>query len=490
MKITMYMIRDYLGKDVIKEQIHADRSIGIVEMVSIFDPKLATSSDKIYIVESGSFSCFTTAKYNGAYVFLDGEEIGRLGNIPNDYLVLREKNAVLVLQRLQKLFETYQNWEIALYQAAVHKNNIKNIAMTATSFIENPFFLYTSSLKLVFCCNLTDKAENFFRELEDYDEQIEGEYITDKFLDKLRNDPDRRQMIMKKEPEINSGENLGYRTLYYNIFFGGIYGARLIICEVERKLKDGDFFALKTLGDFLTPFLGKQDVVVNAHPENFDKYLQELLVGRNVDETALTLVLEAFGWHLEDRYFCCYVPIDTEVLSTDIVMFTYVFLETACSHSALITFDDHMVHIINLTAMQKKKERVQQMLVRLYRERCLKAGSSPEFVGIRQIADRYKQAEAAYFLGSKDDPKTSYFLYEDYDLKDLLGTITSRYSLEAICPQEITKLIEYDRDNNMQLIRALKTYLQNDRNIAKSIRVLHMQRATFLYQLKRITEIT
>ena len=50
--------------------------------------------------------------------------------------------------------------------------------------------------------------------------------------------------------------------------------------------------------------------------------------------------------------------------------------------------------------------------------------------------------------------------------------------------------MEYDRVNNMQLIRTLKTYLENDRNIAKSIRILHMQRATFLYQLKRITEIT
>ena len=74
----------------------------------------------------------------------------------------------------------------------------------------------------------------------------------------------------------------------------------------------------------------------------------------------------------------------------------------------------------------------------------MKAGSSPEFEGIRQLADRYKQAEAAYRLGHVSDQQETYFMYEDYKLKDLLRTITARYSLEAICPEEIRKLQEYD----------------------------------------------
>lgn len=490
MKITMYIIRDFLGEEVIKEQISANRSVGLLEAVSIFSPELATHPDRVYIVENRYLSSFKAAQYEGAFIFLSGTEEELLSGVQNDYLSLRENHAVLVLQKLQMLFVQYHNWEVALYKAAAHKNGIKNIAITATALIENPFFLYTSSLKLVFCCNLTEKAESFFQSLEDYDDQIEGEYVTNSFLDRLRDDPERCQTIMKRGPEISSNENLGYRTLYYNIYLGGIYAARLLICEAGQEIKDGDFFVLKTLGDFLTPFLGKQDMAVNVHPVNFDKYLHKLLAGENVDESALKPVLETFGWHGEDRYFCCYIPVDTEALATDIVMSTCVFLEATCPSSALITYDDHIVHVINLTAMWDRKERVQQTLVRLYRERRLKAGSSPEFEGIRQLADRYNQAEAAYRLGHVSDQQETYFMYEDYKLKDLLRTITARYSLEAICPEEIRKLQEYDETKNMHLTRTLKTYLKNDRNIAKSIRVLYMQRATFLYQLNRIMEIT
>ena len=136
------------------------------------------------------------------------------------------------------------------------------------------------------------------------------------------------------------------------------------------------------------------------------------------------------------------------------------------------------------------KDKVQKILARLYRERHLEAGCSPEFAGIQELSVRYRQAEAAYALGSRAGLKEGYYLYEDYRLEDLLRIVTNRYSLEAICPKEICKLMEYDRANDMQLTLTLRTYLKYDRNIAKSIRVLYMQRSTFLYQLKRVVEIT
>ena len=151
MKITMYIIRDFLGEEVIKEQISANRSVGLLEAVSIFSPELATHPDRVYIVENRYLSSFKAAQYEGAFIFLSGTEEELLSGVQNDYLSLRENHAVLVLQKLQMLFVQYHNWEVALYKAAAHKNCIKNIAITATALIENPFFLYTSSLKLVFC---------------------------------------------------------------------------------------------------------------------------------------------------------------------------------------------------------------------------------------------------------------------------------------------------------------------------------------------------
>ncbi len=207
-------------------------------------------------------------------------------------------------------------------------------------------------------------------------------------------------------------------------------------------------------------------------------------------ETALKPVLKAFGWDKEDRYFCCYIPADPETVVTDIIMSTCFFLEVTCPGSAVITFNDHIVHIINLTAMKSEKARAQQTLRRLYRERNLRAGSSPEFSDIYEISDRYKQAKAAYMLGARCREAENYFVYEEYGLQDILCIASGQYSLKVMCPEAIRRLMKYDRENDMKLTLTLKTYLRNDRSVAKSIRVLYMQRSTFLYQMRRVMEIT
>ena len=50
--------------------------------------------------------------------------------------------------------------------------------------------------------------------------------------------------------------------------------------------------------------------------------------------------------------------------------------------------------------------------------------------------------------------------------------------------------MDYDRAHNRQLVKALRVYLRENMHIANTTRALYLQRATFLYQLRRITEIS
>ena len=73
MKITMYIIKDFLGKDVLSGQIHTGRSAGIVESVAVFDPELDTSPEYAYLVERRHASLFAGREYQGAFLFLGGK---------------------------------------------------------------------------------------------------------------------------------------------------------------------------------------------------------------------------------------------------------------------------------------------------------------------------------------------------------------------------------------------------------------------------------
>ena len=490
MKITMYMIKDFLGEAVLAERIHAGYSNGTVESVGVFDPSLDTSSECVYIVECRHICKFRDREYEGSFLFLGGKISEIPQNLKNDCLLLQEDKAITVLQKLEYLFEKYQKWELELYQAAVSSKGIRCIAMTAANLIENPFFLYTSSMKLIFSCNLTEAAENRFRASRYYEMQEEGTYVSDCFLKKIKEDPERWEAMQESGPRIISDSDLGYRTLSYNISAEGVCRSRLVICEIERSLNCTDFFVLQMLGEFLMPFLEEEDMIVNAHSVSFDRCLRKLLEGGEIGDIQLRSVLEDFGWDSRDRYFCAYIPADPEMAARNLLAPVCFHLEVTCPNSAAILFDDHIVHIMNLTNTDANTESVRRTLARMYREKKLSAGISPEFSGIYGLAERYRQAEAAYVLGRGREKAQGCFLYENYMLQDLLRNFTDSYSLETLCPEQIRVLIEYDRRNHMQYMRLLKIYLQNDRNIAKSIRALGMQRSKFLYQLQRILTVT
>ena len=501
MKITIQMICEELSADVEKTFIHSSRNAAKVERVLLFEPNLETEDNKVYLVKRQEIDILTAEKRDGAFlVLLGGQKIMRpltekereaLQKMQNDLILLRSDNEAPVLKKIQELLDVYHKWEVELYKAAASKNHVRDIAMTASPLIDNPFFLYSTSLKLIFYCNLTDAAESFFNELEDYETQREGRYLSETYMDKLCESTRRKLTVPGENPEISNGEVLGYRTLSYNIFLNDIYVARALICETGHSLRESDFFVLKTLGDFLAPYLSSQDMDVNTHPANFDKYLHQLLAGDAVENQAvLSSVLEAYGWAEQDSYFCCCIPVDTDRLTVDLIMKTCSFLETDCPNSALLTFNNTIVHIINLTLVQSRKKNIVQKLRKLYHDYKLRAGMSPAFIGLNQLGGRYKQAEAAYNLGEREDPAGEFYMYEEYHLKDMAQILKKEYPIEVIRPVEIEKLMAYDRNRNMHLTRTLRTYLEKDRNIAKSIRVLYMQRATFLYQLNRIMEIT
>ena len=56
-------------------------------------------------------------------------------------------------------------------------------------------------------------------------------------------------------------------------------------------------------------------------------------------------------------------------------------------------------------------------------------------------------------------------------------------------PDGLLRLLEHDRAHSSDYVRILRVYLDQDRSIAETIRILYMHRNTFLYRIGRIQEI-
>ena len=62
--------------------------------------------------------------------------------------------------------------------------------------------------------------------------------------------------------------------------------------------------------------------------------------------------------------------------------------------------------------------------------------------------------------------------------------------MDALCPFGLLQLMQYDRMHRRTYTRSLKAFIENQMSVSKAIQQLYIQRATFIYQLKRIKEIS
>ena len=81
-------------------------------------------------------------------------------------------------------------------------------------------------------------------------------------------------------------------------------------------------------------------------------------------------------------------------------------------------------------------------------------------------------------------------IYHNPSMYRLLSLIYEHKDAQEITFNIIGKLINYDRDNGLDLLNTFKSYTEHKGNVSQTARALHLHRQSLLYRLKRIEEIT
>ncbi len=117
-------------------------------------------------------------------------------------------------------------------------------------------------------------------------------------------------------------------------------------------------------------------------------------------------------------------------------------------------------------------------------------GISECFSLLKNIRIAFLQATAAVELGQQMPIMgRNFFFYRDYYFHHILALVSEKSSATSFCFLPLYKLIESDMktgNNNLQL---LDIYLNNDRNITLTAKILHLHRNSVIYRLDRIGEI-
>ncbi len=485
MNLNLYLIADYLTAFSFQTRFVDDLSSSPLTGLRLFDHQQPLCPSLLYVAAAADLPALIIADQACSLIVIGPPPEAYFKSNLNLLVVDAEISLIRIFNAVEDIFQRFNQWEAQLQTVFYNQKSIKALCDASLDVFFNPISVYTSDLKLI-CYAEREKPDQLML----FNTADNEKYLSIEEINALKIDSDFIHTITTREPEIFPNDIFGYRILIHNLHLQNVYVARICISETDRPIKNSDFLLIRTLAFYSQLCLRDHgDQPYNHHPKDFDSLLAELLAHREPDPRALEKYLTYYHWNSDDAYCCCQLPISSYEKSTLTANALAFQLSTHISGSCVTQYDSAIILIINLTQSGKSRNQHLANLAYFVRDGIIKAGVSHEFNGFAKLPAYYQQAKIAFDVGSLFDETLWCYRYENYALPFLINRATAGYDPEVLCAAGLLRLREYDQKRGRNYCEVLKVYLENNMNIAKTIRILFLQRATFLYQLKRITEI-
>lgn len=485
MRLNPYIIKDHIGSIPLCGRLLSDRLQCSILRPAFYTNCINFNSELLYIVPSQRLLHPDHIPEHICFVLTEPPEKTLLGSKADLLYPDRHTEPALLLDALLELFQYFSRWEMNLYKSFSDQNPLQALGDCSVDILRNPAFISDSAFRLL-CCYERQKPRQF-RYFEPGDS---GAYIAEDSIQELLSNDDFLSTWATDEPSLFGSDLEHGICLYQNISVFSKKIARVVLSQIDEPIRDGDYAILNFFSGFVAQALEHQDTILfSRHPAYLDQALLDLAHGVCENYSQLLSQIHALNWKQNDPYFCCIIhaPRDSKIGS---ISNACQRLEDGIHGSCAVKDEEHIFFIVNLAQAEQNRDTATSVIAGLLREFLFKAGISMEFHDFYRLPYYYRQAHIALTLGQQYDDTLWSYRFENYMLHYITEQSTRELDAEALCPAGLLKLLRYDRKKGRSYAATLRIFLENNMNTASTIRKIHMQRATFLYQLNKIQELT
>ena len=117
-------------------------------------------------------------------------------------------------------------------------------------------------------------------------------------------------------------------------------------------------------------------------------------------------------------------------------------------------------------------------------------GIGREYNGISHLQKSFTEASRCVILSEKIQLNGSVFWYEEMGIYNLFSEFGDKKLIQDFVDSTLGIIIDYDKENNTNLLQTLKAYLWNNNSLLHASEQLFTNRNTVKYRIQRITELT
>jgi hypothetical protein len=421
----------------------------------------------------------------GAYVCV-GEPPARLPAANLELLAVTGGATVAsVFNTLQEIFDHYDAWEDKLGAIIENDKSYFEIIQCSADYLGCPISLLDEDFNIVAISAGSEKDAADFRD------QIDDNKLSAAIMSELITDPAFSKGLHNKDVfEFTVGGNL---FLSHNFRRDGRYLGRLTLKLEKPAHKEAYAHLVRFLARRIETVLRKYGSFLRQKEafSSLRAIISDCLESKPPERSLIEATLKENGWLYTDSYQL--IRLQPEFRHEWQLHTNYLIpmIERMWPGACAVEHEDYIAVLLNQTfyAANSQKSFIQELAYFL-RDNLLLAGISRPFTGLEQAAAYYRQTELAVSLGRDSDPMCWYYCFDDYALSCWLTYGTYGFTPEQICSGVLLHLIAYDRENNTEYYKTLRTFFSSKFSYTHAADALYIHRTTLIKRIERIAELT
>lgn len=210
----------------------------------------------------------------------------------------------------------------------------------------------------------------------------------------------------------------------------------------------------------------------------------------NINFPSLILLIDIESSNNYDQMNNYYNILDLEIIEEIIISIFNVY----SSNIKAALFNNQILCFLSISSISNLQPKIQQACEQIVY--CLKKygtvtiSGSKYFMSIDDIPASYNDAVLVKNIYNYILPKKSFVkFYNDLGIFKLFHSINNNSILEQFINETIGSVLQYDRENNLNLIDTLQTLINNNMNMKQSSRDLYIHYNTLRYRVDKLNEL-
>ncbi len=485
MKLNPDILFDELSKHIVLERVGSGPEQLTLGRPIFFEPSQALLPDKVYVACREFLPAIPPSITSQLVICLGGNPPAAWQKIRTSLFVIHEQRDPLqVFNLLQGIYDRFDQWEAELNQILEQDADFGAMVQCSARIFGKRIVLTDKNLNIL---ALTAPLADFRGRLVK-----DGDMIGPEDIAKVRSIYNeyrkRTEPFLHDDGKLYAGGELIYSI---NLFVSDHYEGCASLFADPDPFRAEDFALFQVFAGFVQKGLHKQIKILNKQTVSTRMVIKDLLDGSPVSESRVYDALKpgmANNPNSSDHWIC--LKFRSAKTSHSLpVDYLCAALEARLPGCIAMLYDGEIVSIVPLASGQGEQQTLNEIVDPFLRGMDFQIGVSAVFVDLRTVRTYYRQACCALEAGVPLQPGEIIYRFSDYALPYMLASCKGEFAPEDLLDAGLSALRQHDRDSAVSYWQTLRSYVDNERNVAQTARVLFIHRSTLQQRLAHIFEI-